>query len=1077
MEHQLFKKIFNHLSNAVAYCSMVFDENNQPIDLIMIEFNNQYGELVELDIENDKGIRFSQIKRLRKETLNFWINLGYQATSTMKRIDDLYFSNNLKRHFQYQIEPIDQRYFLLQINDVTIQMLELAEKEIIIQSLDNIVFELSESFVFINVYTADESKLFLTKEDFIGFKVTDILPEELSNILLQSFDKSKRTGNIIEIEYESPFPFDNRWFKGQVQYLQFNKEGRFIVNTIDITTDKEISNQLNEQKNMLEKFFMINLDLLCIIDLDGKFIRLNKIWERTLGYRHDELINKPFVDFVHPEDVESTLIAFGRLKHGGDALNLVSRFHTKDGSYRVIEFRASLGDNEFIYGAGRDITVQKELEKKLREQKEQFELAIEGSQDGVWDWNLKDKSLFLSKRFKLMLGYEDHELLNGFESFKGLVLKDDYAFVIRELSKFIKGSINHYDIEFRMIHKHGHHVWVRLRVQAIRDEQGHATRMIGFHSDITISKLANQELQHAYSRLNQMAEHGRIITWELDDKGVFTYISPISKRIIGYDPDEIINTFTVFDLHPKYSREAFRIRTLKLFSMISKMVNIETQLITKDGDEIWVLVNGMPTVDSTGKLLGYHGSFQDITSRKQDQKEHQESEEKYRLLTENISDVVWIFNIKMQKFTYFSPSIKNLSGYNVDEIINRDIAEIMASSSFSRLRTMIDNTIDSFRENKYLSHHQRCEIELKTKFSYYTWVELVFRYRLNDAHEVEVIGVGRDINARKKYELELQYLSYHDQLTGVYNRGYYEVEFQRLNSSRNLPLSIIMADINDLKLLNDTFGHLEGDQQIKDFANILKQSCRSDDIIARIGGDEFVVLLPKTSSDEVRSIVERIRQHIQEKPPSKLKLSASIGYVTSNSMDDNLLEMFKEAEDKMYKQKIRTREQQLKDAISIIEKSLKEKFPADFELSQNIIRSVQDMAMFKKMTREQQKDCYYASLFSRIGLLSIDSNDRSHTKIPELGYQILKQIPGFRDVADIVLSIQECVNGSGYPQQLLGDDIPVPSLMIRIASDYWYHKKFRGLSKEDIIYRMSDDVGIIYDPECFKIFVSLNHLE
>jgi diguanylate cyclase (GGDEF)-like protein/PAS domain S-box-containing protein len=1077
MELHLFKKIFNHLSNAVAYCSMVFDENNQPIDFIVIDFNREYATLVALNIEQDKGIKFSDIKRLRKETLDFWIGLGYQATSTMKRVDDLYYSNILEKHFQYQIEPIDERYFIIQIHDVTIQMLKLAEKEIIIQSLDNVVFEFNESFAFINVYTSDESKLFLSKEHFIGHNLSEFFPTDLSELFIQSFIEAKQTSKIIDIEYESPFPFDERWFKAQIQYLQLNKEGRFIANVMDITTDKEISNQLNQQKSMLEKFFMINLDLLCIIDLDGRFVRLNKIWEKTLGYKNVDLVNNPLVDYIHPEDIESTLSAIEVLKDGGDAISFVSRFHTKDGTYRIIEFRASLGDNELIYGAARDITLQKELEIELREQKEQFEMAIEGSQDGIWDWDIKHETLFLSKRFKLMLGYNDDQLENKFESFSNLLFKDDYEYVMRELSRFMDGITSNYDIEFRMIHKHGHHVWIRSRAQAVRDEHGHAIRLVGSHSDITISKLANQELQNAYSRLNQMAEHGRIMTWELNEKGVFTYISPISKRIIGYDADEIINTYSIFDLHPKQDQEAYKKRMLKLFSTINKMTNIETQLMTKDGEEVWVLVSGMPTVDSKGKLMGYRGSYQDITSRIQQQKELQESEEKYRLLTENISDVVWIYDLKMEKFSYFSPSIKNLSGYSVEEMLARNIADTMSSASFIKLSAMIDSTIESFKENKYLSHHQRCEIELKTKFSYYTWVELVFRYRYNDAHDIEVLGVGRDINARKKYELELQYLSYHDQLTGVYNRGYYEIEFQRLNSRRNLPLSIIMGDINDLKLINDTFGHLEGDQHIKDFANILKQACREDDIIARTGGDEFVVLLPKTSSEDVHRIVERIQQFLKEKPPSKLKLSASIGFVTSDTMDDNLEEMFKEAEDKMYKQKIRTREQQLKDAITIIEQSFKEKFPVDYELSRNIVRAVQDMAIVKKLTRQKQKDCYYASIFSRIGLLSVDSNERKQTKIPEYGYQILKQIPGFRDVADIVLSIQECVDGSGYPQQLVDEDIPLPSKMIRIASDYWYHKKLRGLSKEDIINRMTDDVGRIYDQECFKIFISLNHLE
>ena len=121
------------------------------------------------------------------------------------------------------------------------------------------------------------------------------------------------------------------------------------------------------------------------------------------------------------------------------------------------------------------------------------------------------------------------------------------------------------------------------------------------------------------------------------------------------------------------------------------------------------------------------------------------------------------------------------------------------------------------------------------------------------------INFQTDITDRKKSEEELLYLSYHDQLTGLYNRRFYEEELKRLDTKRNLPLTIVMADVNGLKLINDSLGHFKGDELLKTVAEVMTKGCRTDDIIARLGGDEFVILLPKTDNRETEQIIQRIK--------------------------------------------------------------------------------------------------------------------------------------------------------------------------------------------------------------------------
>ena len=137
----------------------------------------------------------------------------------------------------------------------------------------------------------------------------------------------------------------------------------------------------------------------------------------------------------------------------------------------------------------------------------------------------------------------------------------------------------------------------------------------------------------------------------------------------------------------------------------------------------------------------------------------------------------------------------------------------------------------------------------------------------------EVIVACEEISERKKAEERIRYLSFNDPLTGLYNRAFFQEELKRLDTPRQLPMSIIMGDLNSLKLINDAFGHHKGDAVLKAAADVLRASCRHEDIIARLGGDEFVVLLPMTSAEIAEEICNRIKNNC--KRPSTVRACQS----------------------------------------------------------------------------------------------------------------------------------------------------------------------------------------------------------
>jgi diguanylate cyclase (GGDEF)-like protein len=176
-------------------------------------------------------------------------------------------------------------------------------------------------------------------------------------------------------------------------------------------------------------------------------------------------------------------------------------------------------------------------------------------------------------------------------------------------------------------------------------------------------------------------------------------------------------------------------------------------------------------------------------------------------------------------------------------------------------------------------------------------------------HQGNVEGlacIGNDITERRQAEVKLRYLSTHDHLTGLYNRSYFDEELARLERSRKYPVSIIMADVDGLKEVNDIMGHAAGDKLLQEVGQILKEVFRAEDVVARIGGDEFAVLLPGVDETATTEAMSRIRQIIilNNENRQTLPLSLSMGFATAFATGVQLTMVCRMADNRMYQDKL-----------------------------------------------------------------------------------------------------------------------------------------------------------------------------
>jgi len=471
-------------------------------------------------------------------------------------------------------------------------------------------------------------------------------------------------------------------------------------------------------------------------------------------------------------------------------------------------------------------------------------------------------------------------------------------------------------------------------------------------------------------------------------------------------------------------------------------VKVENQMIHRDGslrEIVWeynILEKNYKEA-AIFVLTGY-----DVTEHNKYIKDIQEIKELYRTLVHTLPVAVISVDTGL-RIKSWSSAAENLLGWSEKEVLDREVVNFLDQSDqlITRCSKKVIEGNSFYKLEHSCLHKQKSEIVL----------ELSISPLRNNCGEVSgLVLVASDITARKGNEEKLKYLSMRDQLTGLYNRPYFDDMLNSMNTESSYPVTIIVADLDGLKLINDTLGHEHGDKMLLDCADIFKNNLYSEDLLARIGGDEFVVILPQTDRITGESVVKRIKNSFYNYNLSNnsLPLSMSIGLATAEDKRTSLMELYREADDLVYLDKMQTGAGAKSQIIDSFMVALDER---DFITGGHARR------LEEKCKEIGHKLNLSPKKFSRLMLLakvhdlgkvgipdhilykkgSLNEDEwkimRKHT---EKGHRIASASSDLQGIADLILKHHERWDGKGYPLGLKGFEIPIECRILAVVDAF-----------------------------------------
>ena len=561
--------------------------------------------------------------------------------------------------------------------------------------------------------------------------------------------------------------------------------------------------------------------------------------------------------------------------------------------------------------------------------------------------------------------------------------------------------------------------------------------------------------------------------WYLRDYDNYGKVNQAHADFLGYAKEEIENK----KLAEILSYEEAQLCKESSKKVFKKKKKIESEIWLKNhrGEKRLLSIRKIPKINEQNEVEFVVCSAEDITAKKQ-------KEEKLKLTQFSVDNaplgIFWI--TPAGSFEYVNNKVSDILAYSAEELRNMKIFDIDINYQKSNRKKDWNN----LKKKKT----EVIESKVKTKDGQIIDVEITSRYLKHNNKEYELAFL-KDISERKAREEEIKYLSYKDKLTDLYNRRFFEEELQRLDTKRQLPISIIMADVNGLKIINDSFGHDKGDEMLVKAAKLLENAVRKEDILARHGGDEFVVLLPQTKRKIAEKVLKRIKKASKKTENDRIPISLSFGLATKIKKSEDIKEILKKADDAMYQNKLLESKSAKNKIIQGLLNTLSVKSGETKEHALRMIDLAHDLGKDKGLPSSELDRLSLLAVLHDIGKATISEEILNKTgkltdeeweiikKHPEIGSRIAVSTKEFALIAEEILSHHEKWDGSGYPRELEKEDIPYLARIIAItdAFDVMTNERpySKAISKEKALAEIKKCSGTHFDPELAEAFIDM----
>lgn len=445
-----------------------------------------------------------------------------------------------------------------------------------------------------------------------------------------------------------------KWLRGTSQpQRRDNGDVAWYGVVLDITERKAFELALQAKTEELDRFFSVALDLLCIANTDGYFLRLNPEWEQTLGYALRELEGARFLDYVHPDDLQSTLEAIDHLKVHNTLSGFVNRYRCQDGSYRWIEWR-SFAVGNLIYAAARDITARKQAEEQLQAEVD-FRRTIEATiVEGLAMVDLTGRQTYVNPAFCRMVGWSEAELLGASPPFVYWP-PEEIDTITQALQACLAGNRPPLGLELRFMRRNGERFDVLLLDAPLRNADGEAIAWLASVYDITERKANQAQLRLYQERLDSILNSIDSAIWSTSYPALATlYASPGAEKIYQ-------RSVTDFESDPNlwltviYPDDQPQCLAMLPQLMTEGSFSVEKRIVRPSGEMRWVLDRGWVVYDANHQPLRIDGITTDITDLKEAQAQIQLYKDRLDSILNSIDSAIWSTSFPDFVTLYSSP--------------------------------------------------------------------------------------------------------------------------------------------------------------------------------------------------------------------------------------------------------------------------------------------------------------------------------------------------------------------------------------------------------------------------------------